>query len=104
MSDTTKEEIKAAVIEALESSHATMTDDRIRGIVRDTAGEIMRGIGVDPDDGHELAADLRRVREWRIATDQIKSMTLKAAIGVLAAGTLSAVWLGLKVLVHATPK
>lgn len=100
-----------------ESSYSEMSDDRIRAIVVETLSEqqrihrdeidavvaraianVLTSFGLEDEDRRELRADLQHLRRWRKSVEQAQSFTFKAAITVIVAGILGAVWLGIKVM------
>lgn len=44
----------------------------------------------------EFRKDIEHTRAWRLALQEFKVHGIKAAIGILVAGTLGALWLGFK--------
>jgi hypothetical protein len=46
----------------------------------------------------ELRADFQHLRRWRKSVEQAQGFTFKAAISIIVAGFLGAVWLGLKAM------
>ena len=79
------------------------TKDEIRQIVRDTAvetsRETLRGLGVDVDHPLDVQKDFAALRDWRLSMASIRRRALVSAIGVLATGTLAALWVGIKTFV-----
>ena len=45
----------------------------------------------------ELRADFQHLRRWRKSVEQAQGFTFKAAISIIVAGFLGAMWLGIKV-------
>jgi hypothetical protein len=46
----------------------------------------------------ELRADFQHLRRWRKSVEQAQGFTFKAAISIIVAGFLGAIWLGIKVM------
>ena len=46
----------------------------------------------------ELRADFQHLRRWRKSVEQAQSYTFKAAITIIVAGFVGAIWLGVKVM------
>jgi hypothetical protein len=44
----------------------------------------------------ELRADFQHLRRWRKSVEQAQGFTFKAAISIIVAGVLGALWLGIK--------
>ncbi|MGZ6387885.1 MAG: hypothetical protein ACXWQZ_01330 [Ktedonobacterales bacterium] len=62
--------------------------------------------GVDTRDRDEVVAltdDLRHVRRWRLAQDQVKGASLKAAATFLVTGILASVWIGVRIKLGLPP-
>jgi len=77
-----------------------MTRDELKDLAKETAHEVLRGLGVDVDEPLEFQKDMAHVREWRKSSAAVKSAGLLAAVGVLVTGTLGALWLGIKSSLH----
>lgn len=103
MTELDREDIKAAVHSALDE-HDLLSREDVRTIVRETVAETLRRVGVDPERPEETAAALHFVKEWRATTESIKNKTILAIVGVVVAGTLSALWLGFKAMLTASGK
>jgi hypothetical protein len=48
----------------------------------------------------EFRKDLEHVRAWRVSMDEIKSKGILAAMTIVFTGLLTAIWLGIKQLIH----
>lgn len=77
-----------------------MTRDELKDLAKETAHEVLRGLGVDVDAPLEFQKDMAHVRDWRKSSEAVKSAGLLAAIGVVVTGTLGALWLGIKSSLH----
>ncbi len=82
-----------------------MNDQEIKELirqVRDAAEEgvtaALERVGINSDDPLEVQRDMAFVRDWRTATASIKRKSLLAGVGVLVAGSLGVLWLGVKEL------
>jgi hypothetical protein len=53
-------------------------------------------IGYDPDNPGELQKDLAHLQRWRLATDTIKTHSLKTAVGVIVTAALGALAVAFK--------
>lgn len=77
-----------------------MTRDELKDLAKETAHEVLRGLGVDVDEPLEFQKDMAHVRDWRKSSEAVKRSGLLAAVGVLVTGTLGALWLGIKSSLH----
>lgn len=73
-----------------------MTENEIRRIVAETVDQTLTRLGVDTDNPLEFQRDLSHLREWRKSVATIKRQSLLTAVGVIIAGLLGLMWLGLK--------
>ena len=73
-----------------------MTEHEIRKIVAETVDQTLTRLGVDTENPIELQRDLQHLRDWRLAAAAIKKQSLVTAVGVIIAGVLGLMWLGLK--------
>lgn len=99
MNDNERNEIKAAVAEAVTES-GVLTDGEVRRIVKDAVRQTLRESGIDPDDTKALSDDLRYVRDWRKTTDKIRDKSIMAIVTLLVSGFVAVVWLGFKAMLH----
>lgn len=79
---------------------AHQTAHRIRKEIRQQVDEgvsdALTRVGIDSSDPIEAQQDAQFVREWRKTTSAVKRKGLLTAAGILVAGTLAALWLGVK--------
>jgi len=73
-----------------------ITAEEARTVIRETVRETFLMLGVKIDDPIEVQRDFQHLREWRQATESIKSKGALAATGVIVSGLLAAAWLGIK--------
>ena len=73
-----------------------MTEHEIRKIVAETVDQTLTRLGVDTENPIELQRDLQHLRDWRLAAAAIKRQGLISAVGIIVAGILGLMWLGLK--------
>ena len=74
----------------------TMTELEIKRIVRETVEETLTSLGVDHDDPIEMQKDFQHLRDWRQSVDAVRSKGIMTAFGVLIAGIIGALWVGIK--------
>jgi ribosome recycling factor len=97
MSEMNEDEIRAVVVETFAEQQRVHTSDIETVVVRAIA-TILTSFGIEEDDRRELRADFQHLRRWRKSVEQAQSFTFKAAITIIVAGFLGAVWLGIKVM------
>ena len=88
------------VIQQTAQETAFLIREEIRQQVDEGVTDALTRVGIDTHDPIEAQQDAQFVREWRKTTAAVKRKGLITAVGVIAAGTLGALWLGLKELFH----
>lgn len=88
-----------AVSEAVREHQKNLPTDLAK-VVGDAVAENLRRVGLRPDDPTETQADLRWLREWRGVVTDVRKKGVLTAVGVVVAGVLGAIWLGLKHLLQ----
>ena len=73
-----------------------MTEAEIRRIVAETVDQTLTRLGVDTEDPIEFQRDLQHLRSWRESVATVKRQSLITAVGIIIAGVLGLVWLGIK--------
>ncbi len=73
-----------------------LTPDEARALIREAVREAFLMLGVKVDDPIEVQKDFQHLREWRAATDSIKSKGLMTLMGILVSGLVAAAWVGIK--------
>lgn len=61
--------------------------------------EMLLALGIDANDPKAVLAaqrDFAHLRSWRQATDTMKTMTIRTAVGVLVSGALGMLYLAFK--------
>lgn len=86
---------KEAVEEAVEGHREEMQKD-VQAIVEKVVRDNLHHVGLRPEDPVETQADLRWVREWRETVFAVRRKGLVTAVGVVVAGALGAIWLGIR--------
>ena len=91
------EDIRAIVAATLAEQNR-LRHDEIDAVVLKTIATILTSFGIEEEDRSELRADFQHLRRWRRSVEQAQSYTFKAAITIIVAGFVGAVWLGVKVM------
>ena len=73
-----------------------MTEHEIRRIVAETVDQTLTRLGVDTQDPLEFQKDMQHLRAWRESVATVKKQGLVTAVGIIVAGILGLMWLGLK--------
>jgi hypothetical protein len=73
-----------------------LTRDEVHNVVRETVRETLLSMGVDTTDPIEMQRDFQAVRDWRLVCEAIRSKGLMTLVGILIAGVLGALLVGLK--------
>ena len=97
MSEVRDEDIRAIVTATL-AEQQWLQREEIDAVVLRAIATILTSFGIEEEDRRELRADFQHLRRWRRSVEQAQSYTFKAAITVIVAGVVGAVWLGIKVM------
>jgi hypothetical protein len=97
MADISEDAIRAVVTETLCEQQRIHHGD-LEAIVDRAITTVLASFGIEEDDRRELRADFQHLRRWRKSVEQAQGFTFKAAISIIVAGFLGAVWLGIKVM------
>lgn len=73
-----------------------LTRDEVDVIVQVTVKETLTSMGIDAADPIEMQRDFQTLRDWRNASRAIRSKGMMTLIAILTAGTLGAIWIGVK--------
>jgi predicted metalloprotease len=66
-----------------------MTKDEVEAIVENTVTVTLMRLGITtPEEFLETKLDLAHLRAWRKANEQVKSVALKTAVGIVITGLL----------------
>ncbi len=74
-----------------------MSTEELREVIRDTVRETLSALGIDVRHPFEMQADLRALREWRLAMRSVRRNALLALVGLLTTGLGTALWVGIKI-------
>ena len=77
-----------------------LTIEDVRESARIAAHEVLTRIGVDAEDPIEMQKDFQHIRTWRLATEKARDRTMLAVLGIIVTGTLAALWVGIKDIIH----
>jgi len=88
--------IREAIAEGVPAAPHGLNHAAVEQIVRRTVGEMLSGMGVDHGDPLSLQKDFARLREWRAASEQIKSKGIVTVFMVALTGAVGALVVGLR--------
>lgn len=73
-----------------------LTEAEIEQIVRRTVRQTLTELGVEASDPVRMQRDFQWLRDWRETSESVRRKGLLTIIGILVAGTLGALWMGLQ--------
>lgn len=73
-----------------------MDEREVRRIVSEAVQETLTRIGIEADNPLEAQKDQAFVRNLRTSTETVKRQGIIAAVGIITAGFLGAIWMSLK--------
>jgi hypothetical protein len=76
--------------------------EEIDNIVRQTVKETLTSMGIDTHDPIEMQRDFQSLRDWRRASEAVRSKGTLTLVGIFVAGILGVLWLGLKYVLRQT--
>jgi hypothetical protein len=79
-----------------ETQKITLTKGELKEIVSESVYETFTLLGLDHENPLEMQRDFQYLREWRTASEKIKTQGLMVIIAVIITGLCGALWLGLK--------
>jgi len=71
-------------------------DTELRDIVRQTVKDTLTTLGVDLKNPIQMQKDFQHLRDWREASDSIKTKGMLTFVGILVTGIIGAFVLGIK--------
>ena len=74
----------------------TLTKGQLKEIVSEGVHETFTKLGLDHENPLAMQRDFRYLREWRLASEKIKTQGLMVIIGIIITGLCGALWLGFK--------
>lgn len=77
-------------------SQSNLSREEIAEIVQQTVKETLTSMGIDTHDPIAMQRDFQSLRDWRRASEAIQSKGVLTLVGIVAAGILGVIWLGLK--------
>lgn len=83
-----------------EMAKAVNDPERVRPLVKAVVSETLRNLGVDASNPIELQKDFNHLRDWRKTTESIQKRGLLVSIGIITAGGLGLLWVGLKASIN----
>ena len=82
-----------------EPQKITLTKGELKEIVSESVHETFTLLGLDHENPLEMQRDFQYLREWRTATEKIKTQGIYTIVVILITGLCGALWLGFKQIV-----
>ena len=73
-----------------------LTRDEVDIVVKATVKETLTSMGIDAADPLEMQRDFQALRDWRRASNAIRTKGLMTLVGILTAGAIGAIIVGIK--------
>jgi len=71
---------------------------QIQEIVSKGVEQAFVRMGIQADNPIEMQKDFQHLREWRTSMEAVKRKSVLSAIGVIVAGIITAIWVGVRAL------
>lgn len=71
----------------------------VRTITEEVVHQTFTTLGIDTSDPYAFQRDVQYLRDFRLATEKMKSKGMLVMVGIVATAVCTTVWLGLKHLV-----
>lgn len=97
------DELVSSIIAKSHPETEMVSKDDLETVVTKTVEALFMKMGVDHTNPLELQQDFARLREWRLASEKIKSKSVMALLGIVLAGMCAAFWVGFKIMVGKVP-
>lgn len=73
-----------------------LTEQEIEQVVAKAVKATLLSFGVDTSKPIEMQRDFQALRDWRTASESIRSKSVMTLISIIVAGTLAALWVGIR--------
>ncbi len=83
-----------------ETQKITLTKGELKEIVSESVYETFTLLGLDHENPLEMQRDFQYLREWRTASEKIKTQGLMVILAILITGLCGALWLGIKQILN----
>ena len=80
----------------MDDSRDYVTRGELREVISYSVEETLVKLGIEADDPIEMQRDFQTLRDWRKASISIRSKAMLTVITLFVAGTLGALWIGVK--------
>ena len=101
----THDELKGLIADSIkqyDSASPRLVREDIEVIIEDSVTEMMTRLGLDHEDPIGIQKDFARLREWRLASERLKTKSMMTIMGIVLAGGVAALWVGFKIMVGKT--
>lgn len=83
-----------------ETQKIILTKGELKEIVSESVYETFTLLGLDHENPLEMQRDFQYLREWRTASEKIKTQGLVVILTILITGLFGALWLGFKQILN----
>lgn len=73
-----------------------MTEQELEEIAVRVTRRVLHDLGINTENPFEVRRDFEFVREWRRTTESVRDKSILTIVGILVAGSLAMVWLGVR--------
>lgn len=81
-------ELIAVIRQAAEEA----AEDASRKVIHET----LTALGISKDAPLEVQKDMSFLRDWRMASDEVRKKSIMTIVGILVTGLCGVIWLGIK--------
>lgn len=74
----------------------SLTKTQLQEIVAESVQETFTQLGLDHENPLEMQRDFQYLREWRTASEKIKTQGIYTIVAIIITGLFGAVWVGIK--------
>jgi hypothetical protein len=80
----------------MEDHPVTLTKKELKEVVAEGVYETFTQLGLDHENPLEMQRDFQYLRDWRVASEEVKSKGIMALLAILLSGAVAALWIGFK--------
>jgi hypothetical protein len=74
--------------------------EEIKALISEGVQDAFTKMGVDVSNPIEMQKDMRHLRDWRVASDNVKKRGLLTFVTIIVVAAVGAVWVGIKDAIH----
>jgi len=84
-----------------DNTQIQLSRGELKGLMEEAVNNALTKMGIDIADPLEMQRDFQHLRDWRVAVAAARTKGFLGIVGILTAGLLAAIWVGIKTLVQA---